>query len=141
MTSYQFANVSPAPQSLPNNQPVLAPAPRQPPPTSPKPRFKANTLPRSSGGSSGYAPVIPSWGAPPVEPNLQTASSPYNQSPVSSSPQAKAPMFKVAKVDAKPNKWQPTSVQSIDFNHPKHQFNGRCYVDRFHSCPVNLYMY
>lgn len=125
VTSYQFANVNPAPPPQPSSKPLFNPAPRQPPPTSPKPKFKANTLPRSAAAQNSYSPVIPSWGAPPAEPSLNSAWNPPTPSHTSS-PQSKPPMFKVAKVEAKTNKWQPTAVQNIDYHNPRHQFNGMC---------------
>lgn len=139
VTSYQFANVHPAPPTQPNNKPMFNPAPRQPPPTSPKPKFKANTLPRSAAAQNSFSPVIPSWGAAQPVPTLQPA---WNEAAPSqiSSPQLKTPMFKVAKVEAKTNKWQPTSVQSVDYNNPRHQFNGMCKGEEG-DCIFNNFFY
>lgn len=98
----------------------LLPQPKQAPPTSPKPNFKASTLPRMSSPATALS-ANKFVGA--QSPNPQFKPIPPQGSSVAVKP---SPVFKVSKIDAKlnPSKWQPTSIQSVDYNHPRHNFNA-----------------
>ncbi|XP_067945021.1 synaptopodin-2-like isoform X2 [Watersipora subatra] len=121
VTSYEFAKTPDG-----KSQTLHPIARKQPPPTSPKPKFKANTLPRKSASKKSSCPVLPSWETPPTNPNLQhvqnLAETDHPDTTIGSQSKA-APIFKVAKVDAKLQKWQPTSMKNIAYDDPRHKFN------------------
>lgn len=128
VTSYQFTEPVSAPK-----QSQLVVQPKQPPPVSPKPKFKAKSLPREPVASqSKSCPVIQSWGMPPTNPVLQNAWSPATSTSAqslsldqNSNVQSKpSPVFKVSKVNAKPQKWQPTTMLNVSYDNPRHQFNS-----------------
>lgn len=127
--------VPPIAQPAIHTQALSTPQQKQPPPTSPKPKFKANTLPRSSGPAQGNSscPILPSWAPPPAEPSLKHHWSPSapEEAFVSPSDNLKpAPMFKVARVEAKAPAatWQPTVIHNMDYNDSRNKFNpdGTC---------------
>ena len=138
VTSYEFASAADSsvkPQTFHTPQPKQPPptflkqpsvtSPKQPPPTSPKPKFKANTLSQKAAVEKSSCPVIPTWGEPPTNPNLHHVwNAEANQLDANANVQTKAPMFKVAKVDAKLQKWQPTAMKNIAFDDPRHKFNA-----------------